>query len=276
MESKIIVDSCCDLTPELERHYNTVSVPLSMVLGNDSFVDDETLNLNEFLEKMKNYKGRVGSSCPSPEVYREQFEGTHTSYAVTLSSNLSGSYASAMAAKASAEENGARVHVFDSKSASAAEVLIVHKLKSLIDAGEVYEKIVSTVENFIKGMKTYFVLDSLDNLMKNGRLSKIKGKLLNVLNIKPIMGEDGEGNIILFSHGRGENQLIELLADTIENSGKKTDGECLVITHCNNPGFAQRLLETIKSRYNFKEILKIPTRGLSSLYANDKGVIMAF
>ncbi|UWG98791.1 DegV family protein [Dehalobacter sp. DCM] len=276
MNYRIIADSCCDLTQELRKKWGVTTVPLTMTLGEACFVDDDALDLSGFMEEMKNCEDRVGSASPSPMLYKEAFQGSHTSFAVTLSSNLSGSYTSAMLGKAMAEEENADVHVFDSKSATAGEVLVVWKILKLIQDGIPKSGIISSIESFIAEMKTYFVLDNIDNLLKNGRLNKITGKLISVLNLKPIMGSDGHGNITLFSHARGQKQIIEKLADTIEASGRKTDGEDIVITHCNNAGLAERLKDTIKARYHFKEILILPTRGLSSVYTNDKGIVMAF
>lgn len=277
MDYRIIADSCCDMTPQLKEKLGVTSVPLTMTLGDKSFIDDDTLDLPGFMEEMKNCTARIGSASPSPYFYKEAFEGTHTSFAITLSSKLSGSYNSAMLGKSMAEEEiGADVHIFDSRSASAGEVLIALKIRGMIEQGLQKAEIISCVENFIREMKTYFVLENIDNLQKNGRLSKIAGKIISVLNIKPVMGSDGEGNIALFSYARGVSQIIDKLALTIEKSGKPTEGESMVITHCNNPSLAQRLVETILSRYRFKEILMLPTRGLSSLYTDDKGVVMAF
>ncbi len=276
MDYRIITDSCCDLTPELIKETGAITVPLTMTLGEKSFIDDENLDLPQFMKEMKDCTERIGSASPSPSLYKNAFQGLFTSFAVTLSSNLSGSYASAMLGKALAEEEGADVHVFNSKCASAGETLIVLKIHKMINEGFQKSKIISSIENFINEMKIYFVLDNIDNLVKNGRLNKITGKLISVLNIKPIMGVDGEGNITLHSHARGQNQIIEKMADTIEKSGRSTEQETMVITHCNNPGLAEKLMNAVKSRYHFREILIIPTRGLSSMYANDKGIVMAF
>ena len=276
MENIIVADSCCDMTPELRERLGVASVPLTMTIGEKSFTDDEALNLPDFMTEMKNCKEKVGSAAPSPLLYKEAFSGGQAPFAVTLSSNLSGSYSNALLGKSLAGEDGANVHVFDSKSASAGEVLLVMKIRNMINEGIQKAKIISSIESFIRNMKTYFVLDSVDNLLKNGRLSRIKGTLISVLNIKPIMGSDGNGNIALFSHARGQNQIVEKMTQTIEKSGKNTNGESMVITHCNNPGLAQKLMDAIKSRYQFKEILVLPTRGLSSMYANEKGIIMAY
>ena len=276
MNYKIIADSCCDVTPKQCEDLGITIIPLSLTLDGKSYTDDEKLDLPKFMEDMKNCTGRIGSASPSPVLYKEAFQGTHTSFVVTLSKNLSGSYASAMLGKEMAEEEGADVHVFDSKSACAAEALVALKISKLISAGFQKEKIISYVENFISEMKTYFVLESIDNLLKNGRMSKITGKIISVLNIKPIMGADKDGQIALYSHARGQQQIIDKLADTIEKSGKDVEGESVVIAHCNNPGLAEKLMDAIKKRYRCREIFIVPTRGVSTIYANDKGVVLAF
>ncbi len=125
-------------------------------------------------------------------------------------------------------------------------------------------------------MKTFFVLERYDNLQKNGRLNKLSGKIAHLLNIKLIMGADGEGSIALFDKPRGTAKMIEKLLSYIEKSGKDTAGENIVIAHCNNPALAERLADAIKNRFRFADIHVVPTGGVSSLYADEKGIIMAF
>ncbi len=276
MEHRIVVDSCCDVTPELCRDYNIISVPLTLTLGERSIVDDDAIDLPQLMTDMKNCKSRIGSAAPSPILFKEAYLGAQNAYAVTLSSNLSGSYSSAMVGKEMAEAEGATVHVFDSKSAAAGEVLIAIKTGEMIKAGIQPPEIIASIEGFVKQMKTYFVLENIDNLLKNGRMNKITGTIITMLGIKPIMGDDGDGNIALYSHARGEKQIIERMADTIKKSGRDCEGQSMVIAHCNNPGLAEKLMNEIKRRFPFGNILIVPTKGLSSVYANNKGLIMAF
>ena len=275
MKYTLVADSCCDLTNELRAEWDVKSVPLTLTLADESYTDDDTLDLPDFMARMKACKGRVGSAAPSPGQYADAF-GKDDAFAVTLSSSLSGSYDSAMAGKAMAEENGAKVHVFDSRSAAAAEVLLIVKLRKLIQDGLQKSEIIQKIEAFIKEMSTFFVLDNIDNLYKNGRLNRITATLISTLHIRPIMGADRDGNIALVSHVQGWKQVVKKLADTIQTAGRDTTGQSLVITHCNNPTFAEELKAEIERRYRFAEILVLPTRGLSSLYANEKGIIIAF
>lgn len=275
MKYTLVADSCCDLTDALRAEWDVKSVPLTLTLADESYIDDENLDLPDFMARMHACKGRVGSAAPAPGKYAEAY-GTGDAFAVTLSSSLSGSYASAMSGKEIAEEAGANVHVFDSRSAAAAEVLIVMKIRNFIHEGLQKSEIIQRVENFIKTMSTFFVLDNIDNLYKNGRLNRITATIINTLHIRPIMGADRDGNISLHSHVQGWKQVVKKLADTIETTGRSTEGQSLVITHCNNPTLADELKAEIERRYHFSEILVLPTRGVSSLYANEKGVIMAF
>jgi DegV family protein with EDD domain len=274
---RIIADSSCDLTKELKEKIGAVLIPMTLNLGDKSYLDDDKLDLPAFMQSMAACVAKVGSASPSPLLFKNAFHGPHTSFAVTLSSRLSGTYESAILAKKMVEEEGAGdVHVFDSKSASAGETLIALKLHEFITQGFSKQQIISSVENFINDMKTFFVLDSIDNLLKNGRLNKIVGKIISVLHIKPVMGADGNGNIALFSHTRGRNQIVGKLLEQIDKCGKKTDGLRLVIAHCNNLNLADKLKASLEAAYHFKEVLIVPTKGLSSVYADDKGIIIAF
>ena len=275
MKYALVADSCCDLTREMRDEWGVKSVPLTLTLGEESFIDDDTLDLPDFMARMHACKARVGSAAPAPGQYAEAF-GKDDAFAVTLSSSLSGSYASAMAGKEIAEEAGANVHVFDSRSAAAGEVLLILKIRRLIQEGLEKSDIVLRIENFINQMRTFFVLDNIDNLYKNGRLNRITATIISTLHIRPIMGADGDGNISLFSHVQGWKQVVRKLADTIQTDGRNTEGQSLVITHCNNPSLAEELKAEVERRYRFSEILVLPTRGVSSLYANEKGIIIAF
>jgi DegV family protein with EDD domain len=278
MAHRIIVDSCCDVTPEISAEYDIISIPLTINLEDRVIVDDESLDMEQFMADMKNCKGKIGSGAPSPVLYKEAFIEARQSFAVTISSNLSASYSNAMIGKDMAleEADDLDVHVFDSKSAAAGEVLVAVKIGQMIKEGKNKSAIVDHIENFISQMKTYFVLEIIDNLTKNGRIGKVKGKLISVLGIMPIMGSDGDGSIALFSHARGEKQIVEKLTELISKSGRDTYNGSLVISHCNNPGLAGKLIASIKERFHFKDIRVVPTKGISSLYANNKGLIMAF
>lgn len=276
MEYRLVVDSAGELIPELIEAMDAKSVPLTMTLGDDSYVDDAHLDVDNFLKKMNAYKGRAMSSCPSPQAYCNEFAKDKMNLVVTISSQLSGSYSSALIGKNLAEEEGTQVHVFDSKSATAGQLLISLKIKELVESGMEKNHIIETVEEFIKNMKTLFVLENLDNLMKNGRMNKIVVKIATVMQIRPILGADGEGNIAFFSKAKGTRAAIEKLCETIGDQCTDTKNRILAITHCNNEEQAMRLKKMAEDKYSFKDIVIAKTRGLASMYANEGGVVIAF
>jgi DegV family protein with EDD domain len=277
MENNIIVDSCCDMSDSMKKEMNITVVPLIMMLGEREFVDDETLHLANFMKAMKACKDKVGSASPSPYLYACAIKEKNCSFVVTLSGQLSGSYSNAILGKSMAEENNeVSTYVFDSKSASAGQTLIVLKLHKLLSQGLPKEEIISTIHHFIDNMKTYFVLERYDNLQKNGRLNRLTGNIAHILNMRLIMGADGNGNIALFDKPRGTTRMIEKLLSFIEKSGKDTSGENIVISHCSNPTLARRLADAIRKKFSFSNIFIVPTGGVSSLYADEKGIILAF
>jgi DegV family protein with EDD domain len=277
MKFGIIVDSCCDMTPDMKAAMDILSVPLTMRLGQKEYSDDETLDYPAYMADMKACMEKVGSASPSPYLYARAMAEKGSSFVITLSSQLSGSYSSALVGKTMAEEKGGvDTHIIDSKSASAGQTLVALKLHELLSQVLTKEEIIQAVNRFVDNMKTYFVLERYDNLQKNGRLNKITGSIANFLNLKLIMGSDGHGNIALYAKPRGTVKMLEKLLTFIEESGKGVAGENVVISHCNNPTLAQRLADAIKERFHFSKIHIVPTGGLSSLYADDQGIIMAF
>lgn len=276
MSYQIVVDSCCDLTDEIKKKLNISSIPLNLYLGDKQIVDDEQLNIDQFIEEMKACKEKVGSAAPSPSLYHDKYAACKQSYVVTLSSKLSSSYSSAVLGADMLEMEDHHVHVFDSKSASAGELLVALYLQDLLEDNIQGNALIESVETFIQQMKTYFVLDNIDNLMKNGRLSKVKGRLISILNIKPLMGSDGDGQIVHYGNCKGQSKIVRKMLETIHESGKQTEGLRAVISHCNNETLAARLKKEMQEQFSFKDIVIVPTGGVSSLYANDKGIILAY
>ena len=277
MRRRIIVDSCCDLTQEMKNEMDIVSIPLTMLLGEQEYRDDESLDIVDFVDKVSRFNGKTGSASPAPFLYEQAIKECDEAYIVTLSKKLSGSYINAVLGNVGAVEDGAQTAcVIDSKTAAAGETLIAVKLNELIKAGFSKEQIGDRVHKFIDEMKTYFVLERFDNLQKNGRLSKVKGSLIQMLNIKLIMGADGQGEIALFKKCRGLKEMCQQMLSLIEHSGRDTQNENLIISHCNNPSLAEQLTTLIQERFHFKKIYVVPMGGLSSMYVDDKGIVLAF
>ncbi|WP_066715692.1 DegV family protein [Clostridium sp. Marseille-P299] len=277
MSYKIVGDSCTDLPIELKNDANIQLVPLSMQVDDEIFVDDSTFNQLEFLRKMAASKECPKSSCPSPESYMNAFEGADDIYVITLSSKLSGSYNSAeLAKKLYLEEHpNKNIEIIDSKSASAGQTVLVYKLKELLEKGTSFKETVEQVYAFRDTMHTKFVLESLDNLRKNGRLSNLTAVICSALNIKPIMGDD-DGEIIKLDQARGVERALLKMIKYVEEDVKDAKNRILGISHCNNYERALFVKEEILKRIPFAKCFIADTSGIASLYANDGGIVISY
>lgn len=277
MTIKIIADSSCDLTQELKEKMNIELAPLVLYLGNKSYVDDESLNIKQYVKAMKECETSPKTACPSPEDYMNKYKGTESVFVVTLSSHLSGSYNSAELAKSIyLDEVGEKqIHVFDSLSASIGETLISLKIHECAKSEMNELEIVEKVSNYIKDMKTYFLLESLEHLAKAGRLNPIIAKVASILSIKPIMCSE-EGTIKLAEKVRGYKKAFSRLVDTIGDVGRNLEDKVLGIAHCNCLDRALQFKEEVLKKYNFKDIIIVEMGGLSSTYADDGGLVIAF
>lgn len=273
---KIISDSSLDLNEQLEKEVDIDKIPFKLYIDEEEIVDDDKLDVIEFIQKMKKSAKLPRTACPSPNDFKEKFEENADIFAITISSKLSGTYNSAMLAMNMAiEEKKKNIHIFDSKSASVGQTLIGLKLKELIDQGLDFDKIVEEAEKFSQSMKTFFISESLNNLIKNGRIPSWKGKLAMALKIRPIMTTD-DGEIIEYEKVRGSNKAFEKLAQNICEIAKDTSNRTLAISHVNNLERAKSLKARVQELCNFKEIIIVPTHGLTSLYCDDQGIIVAF
>ncbi len=277
MSYRIVVDSCGELSQEMKESGHYVTASLSIDVDDYHIVDDETFDQKTFLEKVAASPSGPKSSCPSPETYREAYncEEEHV-YAVTLSAELSGSYNSAVLGKnLYHEEYGEKdIYVFNSRSASVGETLIALKIAECEEQGMEFQQVVKTVEDYIEGQNTFFLLETLETLRKNGRLTGLKAVVATALNIKPVMGSTAEGTICQLGQARGMKKALAKLADEVMKKSVRAEEKILAISHCNCPARAQELKRMLLEQINPKDIIVLDTAGISSMYASDGGVIV--
>lgn len=277
MGYKIVVDSCGELTPEMKKAGVFESIALSMQVGEDIIVDDEKFDQADFLKKVAACSECPKSSCPSPERYMESYCGeAERVYVVTLSAELSGSYNSAVLGKnLYAEEHGEKdIYIFNSKSASVGETLIALKIRECEEAGMTFEKVIETVEAYIETQNTYFVLEDLDTLRKNGRLTGIKSLVAGALNIKPVMGATSEGTIRQIGQARGVKRALSKMAEHVAADAENTKTKILAIAHCNCRERALEIERQLLEKVEVKSSFIVDTAGISTMYANDGGIIV--
>ena len=278
MSFKIIVDSCCDLTPAQLREECFLSVPLRIQVGSHTVVDDASFDQADLLWRMKECQSAPRTACPSPAQYLDAFDcGADDVYVVTLSALLSGSHNAAAQARLLwlEEHSNARVHIFNSCSASAGEVLVALKIQELACSGMDFTTVVSHVSRYINEMETYFVLETLDNLKKNGRLTKTQALVTSTLKIKLLMGATPEGEICkrgqALSVKQDLSKMVSLMAADPKHAGRR-----LAITHCNCLERAFYLKELALKQCRFEQVVISDTGGIATVYANDGGVVAAY
>lgn len=279
MSYKIIGDSCLDLTADLKRDPHFQMIPLTLQVGGTQVIDDETFDQKRFLELVKGSSQCPQTACPSPELFKEAYEcEADQIFVITLSEHLSGSYNSAVLGKKLYEEehgdSGSRIMVFNSESASAGQLNIALYIQSLCQASLPFDEIVEKTRNYIRSMKTYFVLESLDTLRKNGRLTGLQAFFATALNIKPVMGSNA-GVIIKLDQARGINKALARMTDIAVKEAGETKDKVLVIAHCNNPERAEFVKQEMLKKAVFRDVIVTETAGVATVYANDGGIVMA-
>ena len=271
---KIVADSSCDIF-EL-NNVDLAIAPMKVITDERQFVDDKELDLDGMVNFMYEYKGRSQSSCPNTGDWLDAFGDADEVFCVTITSGLSGSYNSANAAKQiyEAENEGRRVHVFDTLSAGPEVTLIVEKIAECVRAEMSYEEICERVNAYMKKTGLIFMLKSLKTFANNGRVSPLVAKLVGIVGICIVGKASDEGTLEPMHKCRGELRSLETLVESLEKEGFGSGK--ISIGHCQNEGAANSLREMVLKKFK-DAIIEIHTlKGLCSFYAEKGGLLVGF
>ena len=279
MSYKIILDSCGELAEEMKNDPRFERVALTLTVGDYEILDDDNFDQKTFLKKVSECPTCPHSACPSPEAFKQAgvCEADHIYY-ITLSSHLSGSYNSACIAKEMLEEEypNKKVVVVDSLSASVGLTQIARRIVEMEEKGIDFEQIVERVGTLRNRMLTYFVLDNLETLRKNGRMSRVTELIASTLNLKPVMAAD-MGEIVKISQTIGSKKALakmtELITAEIDKLKDATE-KSIMISHCNCEKRAELVKKLMQEKFPGLQITILDTAGISSMYANDGGIIL--
>lgn len=273
MKYQILVDSASDLLSDYytDPEIGFKVVPLTIHVNDKEYVDNDSLNIQEMLADMHASK-KSSSACPAPQSFLSEFDNAEYTFIVAITSKLSGCYNSAVVAKNSYSKPE-NICVIDSKAVSGTEMLIVDKLIELIKQDLPYEQIVKEITEYRDKRSLYFILQKFDNLVNNGRMSKIAGLIASKLVIRPICIAY-EGEIKIAKKIIGIKNTFTKLVQMIGEKAKDFSKETLIITHCFAEEEANYIKTDLEKKCNFKEIRILPMRGLCSYYALEKGLII--
>lgn len=277
MTYRLICDSCTDMTAEMRTDPNLRRAPLTIQVGAETVVDGDDFHQGELLQKMRAWPDAPKTACPSPSMYLDMFLKEGDSYVVTLSAPLSGSYNAAMQARAIYREEGGKgnVHVFNSRSACSGQTQVALLVRELAERGLPFAQVVEKVESYIESMKTLFVLENLDNLRKNGRLTRMQSLVTGALRVKLLCGATPEGEIQKLGQGLTIRQALAKMVHRMAEDPVHT-GRRLIISQCNCPERAESVREMVRQKCRFGEVLIVPAGGISTVYANDGGIVAAY
>lgn len=276
MSYKIVADSCCEFPEEYRKNPEFQNVALELMVEDEVIIDDETFDQAAFLKKVAASPRCPKSACPSPEKFMEAYRTeAENVFVFTLSSKLSGSYNSAELGKQLYHEKYGEknIYVCDSQSASCGETQLAFKAVQWSKEGLAFEEICKRLADYRDHMNTYFVLNNLETLRKNGRLSGVKALVASTLSIKPVMGAD-KGEIRQLGQAIGIKKALARMAEVVAREAVHPEEKMLMITHCNCKERAESVRKMILEKIRVKGTLVMDTRGVSSMYANDGGVIV--
>lgn len=277
MKWKIVTDSGSNLR-KIDHLSDEIAfdlVPLILTLNGEELIDDAAIDTKDVVKKMKKDKHPT-TACPAPGVYADKFDGADNVICFTLSNEVSGSYNSAkLAKKIALEKNPQRkIHIFNSKSAGGEMDLLISKAIEFIEEGKEFNELIDDLNNYHEHTLAAYMLQSIDNLVKNGRVNKIVGSLVGLLNINILGIRSEKGEIEMSDRVRGvKRSLKRFIKDMTKHD---INGQKIEISHVNNKKLAQKLADKLIDKFPEADINIRPTSGLCSFYAEDNGLIVGF
>jgi len=275
MKIKIVTDSAANMYALDGIPFS--SVPLKIIAGEKEYIDTASLDVENMVSELRNYKGRSSTACPGVGDWLDAFEDYDIVYCVTIISTLSGSFNSAMTAKRQYEEEhpDRKVFVLDSYSAGAEMKLHIHKLRELVLAGKDYETVCREIQTYKeKHTALVFSLESLHNLANNGRVSPAIARIASIVGLRMVGDVSPEGQLHPTDKCRGEKKTLESIYRNMLRLGY--NGGRLLIDHCFNEKTAKSLKDIVLEQYSKAEIMIAKTGALCSFYAEKGGLMIGF
>ncbi|MEG1312254.1 MAG: DegV family protein [Romboutsia sp.] len=227
---KIICDSLTDIPTELIEKYDIDIVPLSVIFNDKEYIDGIDITKDEFYKMLRDNESLPKTSQVTYMSFKKVFEKYIKENKSVLyiggSSNLSGTYQSAVMAKNDIE---GEIYTFDSLSASIGGACIVLSAAKLVKEDKDINEILSHLEKLRNSISVFFTVDTLEYLQKGGRISLAKATIGNMLSIKPVISLE-DGLVKPLAQARGKKQVIGKIVDLIkENHSQDLTNKRIII-----------------------------------------------
>ncbi|MBN3522386.1 DegV family protein [Paenibacillus apiarius] len=279
MTIHIITDGSSDLTPEIIQQFGIHVVPLYVRFGQEVLTSD--MDTTAFYDRMREEEELPKTSSPSPADFYHMYRslGTENDILVlALTSSLSSTYNHAVMAKAMYEEEGHpnRVEVIDTKTTSLGLGLLVVRAAQLAKEGAGLHDLMNKMMNYVNHTRTYFTLDTLENVIRGGRLSRLKGTVASMLNIKLLMEANEEGSIEVMEKIRGTQKTLRRLIEKVGDAWHQVDKDWIALAHSNCEERAKAFLKELLDKYHFDQVLFVNMGPIIGTYAGEGGVLVTF
>ena len=271
---KLIVDSSSNMVND--PAHNVEVVPLTISFGGKDYIDDQNLNIQEFLSDMNKNQVAGKTTCPSIQAWLDALEGTEKAIIVTMTSGMSGTFSSALQAKNMYEEKhpSSQIIVVDSRSAGPELTIVLHGIEKMIQGDIRFVDLEEEIAEFRMHTHLLFILQSLHNLSLNGRVSPTVAKIAGLLKINLIGTASKDGKLEPLTKARGMKKAIRELLKYMKDDNYH--GGEVIIDHCGNERDAETIKEKLQAEYPDAQITIRPMHGLCSFYAEEGGLMIGF
>jgi len=266
----IVCDTSCDLPDELLDRHGIGLVPLQLMFGDEVFEDRIGIDSTEFYRRLRRGHPHPTTSQPTPATFTAAFEqaraGADEVVAVTVSGALSGTYGNAEAARRAFAPGG--IHLVDSRSASLGVGLLALRAAELAETGWRAAEIVVELERLRGQSGLLFTVDTLENLLRSGRVSRAKAWLGGLLDLKPILAIDDHGLITPVDRVRGRGGLLKRVLGLLDEAlPAGRERLRMGVVHADVPEVAEEVRDALARRYEPYEILVSPVTAVLAAHA---------
>jgi len=254
----LVTDSTCDLPPEIIKKYNIQVVPIVIQAGEKSYLDQVEIKPKDFIHILETSSEKLSTSQPPPAFFTEAYNKIALKYesiiSLHISEKLSGTIQSArMGCKDTGHSN--KIHIIDSKTSSVALGLLVAEAAQLIQERFKLEEIINRLKIAADNVKIFISIPTLKYLMRSGRLNKTKGLLGTLLNLKPILTINSDGNIVEAAKVIGQKRVIHKTVDLAIQFAKRVKNPRFGIAHVAAPELAQWYSDKIRTVFNPSKVI---------------------
>ncbi len=274
MAVRIVADSSANLVSRPEQNF--VAVPMTINTDEKEYVDDEKLDVFQMLDEMAEYTGRTGTACPAPGQWLDAFEGSEETICIALTGTLSGCYNSAVSAADMYLEDHpeAKIFVMDTKSTGPENELIVEQAKALSTLDMSFEDKCSILKGYLKTTHLFFSLSTVDNFVRNGRVSPALAKMIKLLSIRIVGKASDNGELEPVNKCRGDRNALNQLYKNMLSAGYK--GGKVRIRHTRCRKAAEELQRIILEAFPEADVRVHRNHGLCSYYAESGCFLVGF